>query len=776
MRRLIISALFAGVLLFSFLVSIAQATPNLQINYQGKLTDADSLVVADGDYDMVLNLYTASSGGSAIWSMATSTNISSGQFSIMMGASDGSTYALGALSSVNFNQTLYLGVTVGSDSEMTPRKILGAVPAAFEAVKLGGLTSSQFFRSDITNSVSSTTIAGSAVSSVNGQPVLRIGATYSSLPIGTGPSIDFFSVGSNAITGRIRSYYDGIGSTLTGLAFDTGISTPTTKMIIGSGGNVGIGTTSPYAKFSVNAIGGDTNNAIFAVASSTTAFATTTHFVILNNGNIGISTTSPFAKFSVEGDAFINGDLIATDATTTNLATGNLTVSGNTITLDYDGGASDNDVLFRGRWADDSIDTFMYWDPEGETFDYLSNVVIPEANSLTIGATHLNNGNLLRDAGILNIYTSDPNNLGTMIQNVAEFNENTGLITFALPLQMGANDIITTGNVGIGTTTPVSTLSVQGSLCVRDTGSCGTAAGTIYATNVTIEDIDLAENFSTKDDSLVAGEIVAADFDEPEYIKRAQSGDMILGIISTKPGIALGKEMKNSKPVALAGRVPVKVNGEGGAIKVGDLIGLSSVAGVGAKADPTDSTVGIALGSFSPNFANDLSTIIVFVNLKSLSPLVAGDEISGYFTFDEVAGRLKPLASLDLNNNDLLNVRSIISANGTWKIDEQGILTTTEVHTTKLCLGATCINENQLQEILQHAEVGSSPNPEPNPEPIPTSTTTPPVSEIQPPEALPEPPPEVISPPVVETPPPVPEPTPESVSQPEPSPEPMPSS
>jgi parallel beta-helix repeat protein len=49
--------------------------------------------------------------------------VKSGLFSVMLGT-------ITSLSSVDFNQTLYLGVTVGGDSEMKPRKVLGMVPAA----------------------------------------------------------------------------------------------------------------------------------------------------------------------------------------------------------------------------------------------------------------------------------------------------------------------------------------------------------------------------------------------------------------------------------------------------------------------------------------------------------------------------------------------------------------------------------------------------------------------------------------------------------------------
>ena len=115
----------------------------------------------------------------------------------------------------------------------------------------------------------------------------------------------------------------------------------------------------------------------------------------------------------------------------------------------------------------------------------------------------------------------------------------------ALGIQLGTQDgtnpfnpkvtMTSSGNVGIGTTTPVSTLSVQGSLCVRDTGSCGTAAGNIYATTVTITDIDLAENYQTTDSSLMAGEIVSLDLSNAKHIKRASRADTTptIGVIST---------------------------------------------------------------------------------------------------------------------------------------------------------------------------------------------------------------------------------------------------
>ena len=96
---------------------MASAQTNPQINYQGKLTASTSIAVANGDYDMTFTLYDAPTGGTTIWTETTTNTVTDGLFSVMLGSTT-------ALSSVDFNQTLYLGVEIESDGEMTPRKIL----------------------------------------------------------------------------------------------------------------------------------------------------------------------------------------------------------------------------------------------------------------------------------------------------------------------------------------------------------------------------------------------------------------------------------------------------------------------------------------------------------------------------------------------------------------------------------------------------------------------------------------------------------------------------
>lgn len=73
-------------------------------------------------------------------------------------------------------------------------------------------------------------------------------------------------------------------------------------------GNEGIGSTSPFATLSIHANPTDLSikPTLFAVASSTSS-ATTTLFNILNTGNVGLSTTSPWARLAVDTSNLASG-------------------------------------------------------------------------------------------------------------------------------------------------------------------------------------------------------------------------------------------------------------------------------------------------------------------------------------------------------------------------------------------------------------------------------------------------------------------------------------
>ena len=147
LTKMIFGVVCVALVLFGA-VSFSSAQFNPVINYQGKLTDATGVAVTDGTYEIEFNLYTQAVGGVAIWTEtldgADEVQVTNGLFSVMLGSTT-------PLTTVDFNQTLYLGVTVEADSEMSPRKVLGAVPAAFEAENaqtLDGIATSSFLRSD----------------------------------------------------------------------------------------------------------------------------------------------------------------------------------------------------------------------------------------------------------------------------------------------------------------------------------------------------------------------------------------------------------------------------------------------------------------------------------------------------------------------------------------------------------------------------------------------------------------------------------------------------
>ncbi|MFA6520406.1 MAG: DUF5000 domain-containing lipoprotein [Candidatus Paceibacterota bacterium] len=185
--------------------SNAYAVFNKQINYQGKLTNSSSVAVPDGSYNMELALYTVDSGGTAIWTEtrieANRVAVANGLFSILLGE-------VSSLASIDFNQTLYLGVNIGGttntptptwDGEMAPRKKLGSVPAAFEAVN--ALTATAGFTVSGGNLVSPILVGGSGTTQdLTLQTTTGVGASGADM---------HFLVGNNGGTEAMTILNDG---------------------------------------------------------------------------------------------------------------------------------------------------------------------------------------------------------------------------------------------------------------------------------------------------------------------------------------------------------------------------------------------------------------------------------------------------------------------------------------------------------------------------------------------------------------------------------------
>jgi DNA-binding transcriptional MerR regulator len=103
----------------------------------------------------------------------------------------------------------------------------------------------------------------------------------------------------------------------------------------------------------------------------------------------------------------------------------------------------------------------------------------------------------------------------------------------------------------------------------------------------------------------------------------------IIGIVSTSPYRVMGASIKEQgqapKPIALSGKVPLKVSSENGPIQAGDYLTSSSIPGVAMKATKPGQVVGKALEGFTPNCNPDPGNycsgkIMTFINITYADP------------------------------------------------------------------------------------------------------------------------------------------------------------
>ncbi len=176
-----------------------------QLSFYGSLKTDANIAVTDGVYDIVFKIYDAPTGGNLLWTgthtaaNGNAVTITNGFFNVLLGSGTGNTLSL------DFNSdTYYLGLTVGSDMEMTPRERIGASAYAFNADTVDGYHAHDLVRANATATVA--TSSATTLLTINQQG-----------------------------SGDILNIQDG----------------GTTVFTVLDGGNVGVGTTSPSHTFSV---------------------------------------------------------------------------------------------------------------------------------------------------------------------------------------------------------------------------------------------------------------------------------------------------------------------------------------------------------------------------------------------------------------------------------------------------------------------------------------------------------------------------------------------
>lgn len=119
-----------SVICTTFLLSInifSQALPH-EISYQGILKNTSGAIVANGDYTLTFKLYETESGGTDIWTETKLINVTDGII----------TTKLGSINPIvlPFDKTYWLGITIGTDAELSPRTKLSTVPYSYMSMNV----------------------------------------------------------------------------------------------------------------------------------------------------------------------------------------------------------------------------------------------------------------------------------------------------------------------------------------------------------------------------------------------------------------------------------------------------------------------------------------------------------------------------------------------------------------------------------------------------------------------------------------------------------------
>ena len=559
------------------------------------------------------------------------------------------------------------------------------------------------------------------------------GATTFGNPSSAGSAVFQFGADTNAWA---------IGYNSTDKSFDIASSTDFSNNIaftIAKGGNVGIGTTTPWGILSLAAL--SSNSSPLLSISTSTASATTTVFAIDKNGNTTIGNngsvltvngsrsifSSGFSALasSTVGDGINALNLLGSATTTGSLEVQgaiNETTTAKGVLLGY-GPSGDSPRILLGNgtaaqnWQiDNDLGAFRWFTPNntamslsigpnrlevqggvGIGLQFANNIISPPTNGLLV-------------QGAVAIATTTP----WGILSLAALSSNTSpLVAISTSTASATTTVFLidkNGNVGLGTTTPGATLTVSGAGCFAKTSAgigCSTAtvAGDIYyGAAHAAGGFDVAEQYAAVSvGPTTPGTIVGLDYSGTSTLAVATTSANMIGIISTNPGLTFGNygATASTTPLALSGRVPVKVSLQNGIIQVGDRITLSSVPGVGMKAGPLDPSVGIALEPYATFSAS--SSIMVFVTLQQGTDAQAiADALIGSSTgATTTPGTVTPFLSslLAQITNWLAN-----AANGIQNLYAT-VIHASEVDTQSLCVsdstGAkTCVTKTQLDALL----------------------------------------------------------------------------
>ena len=598
--------------------------------FQGKLSDANNNPITTTT-PLRFTIYNSqsSSGSALLWQEVQAVNPDTdGMFKTQIGQKN-------PISSSIFsgNPALYLGMTVGNDKELQPRQEFATVSYSNDAQQLQGLL-----------------------------PITKTGAGTNNVIL----ALD--SAGNLSIGGKASPTFEASGGqfTISGKTLLlTSVAGSDGSIKIAPDGNGIIDLQKPLQNTTNNnniesaqgAVEIDDLLAILATSSGQSAFTINQN----STGPLISASTSGTAMFTLEnngtgifaGNLFINGDSLISTNTSFNLlntdiinlnignaatnislgaSTGSTTINNTLITSDinplntgaYNLGSSEN------RWNNAYIDNLYtseiatvsgFWQRNKGTvspFNPTDNLIIAGTATGDAKFQIFGSGTNAGTASTSGQLTFTNNSQVNLLNNTSlgfynSISGDTGINSANPSLYLASN-----GNIGIGTNNPTAKLQVKGDI----------RGQTIYATTTQLQQADLAENYISAQ-FLEAGDIIMPEGkgNNLAVTKTTKSYEpKTLGIVSTKPGIILNSDARADNahpyviPIALSGRVPVKVTTQNGPIQAGDYLTTSGIPGVSMKAIDKGMVIGKALEDYTNPDPNTIGKILLFANLSFYDP------------------------------------------------------------------------------------------------------------------------------------------------------------
>jgi hypothetical protein len=183
-------------------------TPNVPatMTQQGRLLNTDG-TPATGSVSMTFSLYDSSTATTAIWTETQSVTLDDGYFSVQLGSMTSLGSSTTLQTDLATGVSLFLGLKVGTDSEMTPREEIAAIPYALVAQNaIGDITPHSVVVNGITVIKSDGSLgvgAGTVGPSGPTGPAGPVGATgpASTVPGPSGPTGPAGTNGTNGAMG-----------------------------------------------------------------------------------------------------------------------------------------------------------------------------------------------------------------------------------------------------------------------------------------------------------------------------------------------------------------------------------------------------------------------------------------------------------------------------------------------------------------------------------------------------------------------------------------------